>query len=96
MCPAAAYKVSSEYSMLRAAGINGWLDEQSTGMEVLVAIKRAGADIILTYLVTQAVRSTFRSSIGMMMPGPVLCVSLPSASMERGHLAQNAGQPEGG
>jgi porphobilinogen synthase len=50
----AAYNVSGEYSMIRAAGINGWLDERRAAMEVLVAIKRAGADMILTYFAKQA------------------------------------------
>jgi len=51
--PVAAYNVSGEYSMIRAAGINGWLDEERAAMEVLTAIKRAGADMILTYFATQ-------------------------------------------
>ncbi len=51
--PVAAYNVSGEYSMIRAAGINGWLDEERATMEVLTAIKRAGADLILTYFATQ-------------------------------------------
>ncbi|HKD65596.1 MAG TPA: porphobilinogen synthase [Candidatus Binataceae bacterium] len=55
-CPVAAYNVSGEYSMIRAAGINGWLDERRAAMEVLVAIKRAGADLILTYFAKQAAR----------------------------------------
>jgi len=51
--PVAAYNVSGEYAMIRAAGINGWLDEERATMEVLTAIKRAGADMILTYFATQ-------------------------------------------
>ena len=47
--PVAAYNVSGEYSMLKAAALNGWLDERRAIMEVLTAIKRAGADIIITY-----------------------------------------------
>ena len=54
--PIAAYNVSGEYSMIRAAGINGWLDEERATMEVLTAIKRAGADMILTYFATQVAR----------------------------------------
>jgi len=54
--PVAAYNVSGEYSMIRAAGINGWLDEERATMEVLTAIKRAGADMILTYFATQVAR----------------------------------------
>ncbi len=48
-CPLAAYNVSGEYSMIRAAGRNGWIDEQRATLEVLTAIKRAGADMIITY-----------------------------------------------
>lgn len=51
--PIAAYNVSGEFAMIRAAGINGWLDEERATMEVLTAIKRAGADLILTYFATQ-------------------------------------------
>ena len=47
--PLAAYNVSGEYSMLKAAALNGWLDERNTVLESLTAIKRAGADLILTY-----------------------------------------------
>src|SRR5579885_1665738 len=54
--PVAAYNVSGEYSMIRAAGINGWLDEERATMEVLTAIKRAGADLILSYFATQVAR----------------------------------------
>jgi len=50
--PVAAYNVSGEYSMIRAAGINGWLDEERATLEVLTSIKRAGADMILTYFAT--------------------------------------------
>jgi porphobilinogen synthase len=54
--PVAAYNVSGEYAMIRAAGINGWLDEERATMEVLTAIKRAGADLILTYFATEVAR----------------------------------------
>ena len=47
--PTAAYNVSGEYAMLRAAAARGWIDEQAAMMEVLFAIRRAGADLILTY-----------------------------------------------
>ena len=47
--PIAAYNVSGEFSMLKAASANGWLDERRAAVEVLTAIKRAGADIILSY-----------------------------------------------
>jgi porphobilinogen synthase len=55
-CPLAAYNVSGEYSMIRAAGRNGWIDEQRATLEVLTAIKRAGADMILTYFAKDAAR----------------------------------------
>ena len=48
--PLAAYHVSGEYAMLKAAALNGWIDGPATALEHLTAIKRAGADIILTYL----------------------------------------------
>ncbi len=48
-CPVAAYNVSGEYSMVKAAVAQGWVDEGRTVTEILTAIKRAGADIILTY-----------------------------------------------
>jgi porphobilinogen synthase len=47
--PVAAYNVSGEYAMIKAAALNGWLDEERVMMEALTAIKRAGADIMLTY-----------------------------------------------
>ncbi|MGQ0636412.1 MAG: porphobilinogen synthase [Planctomycetaceae bacterium] len=47
--PLCAFNVSGEYAMLKAAGANGWLDEQRTTLEVLTSIKRAGADMIMTY-----------------------------------------------
>jgi len=47
--PLAAYNVSGEYSMIKAAGKMGWIDEKATMVEILTAIKRAGADIIITY-----------------------------------------------
>lgn len=47
--PIATYNVSAEYSMVKAAARNGWIDERSTVMEMMTSFKRAGADIILTY-----------------------------------------------
>jgi porphobilinogen synthase len=47
--PMAAYNVSGEYAMVKAAALNGWLDERRVTLEVLTAIRRAGADLILTY-----------------------------------------------
>lgn len=52
--PVAAYNVSGEYAMIKAAEHMGWLDGQSVMMETLTAIKRAGADMILTYFAIEA------------------------------------------
>jgi porphobilinogen synthase len=52
--PTFVYQVSGEYAMLKAASINGWLDEKAVVMEALTSIKRAGADGILTYFALQA------------------------------------------
>jgi len=52
--PTAAYHVSGEYAMLKAASANGWLDEHAAMLEVLTAIRRAGADLILTYFARAA------------------------------------------
>ncbi len=52
--PTAAYNVSGEYAMVKAAARNGWLDEKKVTLEILTAIKRAGADLILTYHAKQA------------------------------------------
>jgi len=54
--PIAAYQVSGEYSMIKAAGRAGWIDEPRAMMESLVSIKRAGADVILTYFAKDAAR----------------------------------------
>ena len=54
--PVAAYNVSGEYSMIKAAGQNGWVDEARVMMEVLLSIRRAGADMILTYFAKDLAR----------------------------------------
>jgi porphobilinogen synthase len=54
--PLAAYHVSGEYAMIKAAAANGWLDERTVVLESLTAIKRAGADLILTYHAKDAAR----------------------------------------
>ncbi len=53
--PVAAYNVSGEYSMIKAAAQNGWIDEKRLALEVLTSIKRAGADMILTYFAKSVV-----------------------------------------
>ena len=55
--PVAAYNVSGEYSMIKAAAMNGWIDEERIMLEVLLSIKRAGADMILTYFAKQVARA---------------------------------------
>ena len=55
--PTAAYNVSGEYSMIKAAGRLGWIDEQRVMLEVLTGIKRAGADLILTYFAKDAAKA---------------------------------------
>ncbi|MDJ0571648.1 MAG: porphobilinogen synthase [Pleurocapsa sp. MO_192.B19] len=54
--PVAAYNVSGEYSMVKAAALNGWIDEKKVTLETLTSFKRAGADLILTYHAKDAVR----------------------------------------
>jgi len=54
--PLAAYNVSGEYAMVKAAAANGWIDEQRVAMEILTSIRRAGADMILTYFAKDACR----------------------------------------
>jgi porphobilinogen synthase len=54
--PLVAYSVSGEFAMLKAAAQRGWLDEEGAMMEALLGIKRAGADVIITYYAREAVR----------------------------------------
>ena len=54
--PVAAYNVSGEYAMIKAASANGWLDERAAVMEMLLSIRRAGADIVITYHAKDAAR----------------------------------------
>ena len=54
--PVAAYNVSGEYSMIKAAALKGWIDEKKVALETLLSFKRAGADLILTYHAKDAVR----------------------------------------
>jgi porphobilinogen synthase len=52
--PVAAYQVSGEYAMIAAAAGNGWIDERAAALESLTGIRRAGADIVLTYWAADA------------------------------------------
>ena len=54
--PVAAYNVSGEYSMIKAAAKNGWIDEKAVVLEMLTGMKRAGADMILTYFAKDVAR----------------------------------------
>ncbi len=54
--PVAAYNISGEYSMVEAAAANGWIDREAAIMETLTSIRRAGADVILTYWASEAAR----------------------------------------
>jgi len=54
--PTAAYAVSAEYSMMKAAGANGWIDERALTLESLLAMRRAGADILITYAAADVAR----------------------------------------
>ena len=54
--PVAAYNVSGEFAMVKAAAQKGWIDERRVVMEILTGIKRAGADMILTYFARDAAR----------------------------------------
>jgi porphobilinogen synthase len=60
--PTAAYNVSGEYSLVKAAARNGWVDGERVMMEVLTSIRRAGADMILTYFAKEAAQLLRRRS----------------------------------
>ena len=61
--PVAAYQVSGEYAMVEAAAANGWLDRERVMLETLTAIRRAGAQIILTYWAVEAAHATARTAL---------------------------------
>ena len=54
--PVAAYQVSGEYSLIKAAAGHGWIDERRVVLESLLGIRRAGADLVLTYFAPEAAR----------------------------------------
>jgi len=60
--PLAAYQVSGEYSMIKAAAERGWIDERRVMLETLTGIRRAGADIIITYYAVEAAKAVNRES----------------------------------
>jgi porphobilinogen synthase len=61
--PLAAYHVSGEYAMIKAAAEKGWIDERSVMLETLTGIKRAGADLIITYYALEAIRACLKSRL---------------------------------
>jgi porphobilinogen synthase len=60
--PVAVYHVSGEYAMIKAAGARGWIDEKRVMLETLTSIKRAGADLIITYFAREAIRALSEKS----------------------------------
>ena len=59
--PVAAYQVSGEFAMIKAAAAKGWFDERRAMLESLTAIRRAGADLIITYFAREAARALART-----------------------------------
>ncbi len=59
--PVAAYNVSGEYAMVEAAAANGWIDRDAAIVETLTSIRRAGADIVLTYWAAEAAATSARA-----------------------------------
>ena len=94
-CRVAAYHVSGEYAMIKAAAANGWIDHDAVALEHLTAIKRAGADVILTYLTrwfaersASALTPRDRGSIPFCDPD-----ALPGRRLRRRRCAPGAGVP---
>ena len=71
--PVAAYHVSGEYAMIKAAAANGWIDGAAVALEHLTAIKRAGADIILTYLARELAEALSLSTVAIPYCDPRRC-----------------------
>lgn len=67
--PVAAYHVSGEYAMLKAAEANGWIDGQAAAFETLISLKRAGADLIITYLARSVAEVLLSASLAL-LEGP--------------------------
>lgn len=65
--PLAAYQVSGEYSMIKAAAMKNWLNEKETVLESLLCFRRAGADVILTYYAKDAAKWLFEEAHGGLM-----------------------------
>ena len=78
--PIVAYHVSGEYAMLKAAEANGWIDGHAAAVESLVSIKRAGADLIITYLARSIAESL--SSYRLALPEPQKAIDPPKPELE--------------
>ena len=78
--PIAAYHVSGEYAMLKAAEANGWIDGPAAALESLVSIKRAGADLILTYF-ARSIAEVLRG-VRPALPSPPRAIDPPSRELE--------------
>lgn len=78
--PIAAYHVSGEYAMLKAAEANGWIDGQAAALESLISIKRAGADLILTYLARSVAESLY--GLRPALPAPQKALDPPTPELE--------------
>jgi len=78
--PIAAYHVSGEYAMLKAAEANGWIDGPAAAMESLISIKRAGADLILTYL-ARTIAEELRG-VRQALPSPPRALDTPTPELE--------------
>ncbi len=78
--PVAAYHVSGEYAMLKAAEANGWIDGPAAALESLISIKRAGADLILTYLARAIAESLH--GVRPALPAPPKAIDPPTPELE--------------
>lgn len=78
--PIAAYHVSGEYAMLKAAEANGWIDGPAAALESLISIKRAGADLILTYLARAIAESLH--GVRPALPAPPKAIDPPTPELE--------------
>ena len=78
--PIAAYQVSGEYAMIKAAEENGWIDGPAVALESLVAIKRAGADLIITYL-ARSIAESLRG-VRPALPAPPRAIDTPTPELE--------------
>jgi len=78
--PIAAYHVSGEYAMLKAAEANGWIDGPAAALESLISIKRAGADLILTYLARAVAESL--QGVRPALPSPPKAIDPPTPELE--------------